>query len=414
MTKAPPSQTKYASSLNNLLYDAVVQLLTQDNINEQIANSLQTLSSIFELTNVFFVLYDAENKPLIQSKVNDEIILEFFEDIDKGIIQFEQLEAGALAIRNEYIAMPIFLKGKLIGTLILVKEHLIRYVDPDYLLLYSQLFSSVLSNFQSTEDLAEHNKKLLEKEKLKNELLSTVSHELKTPMSSILGFSELLEAQELDKDTQKQYQSEIHKSAKRLSSLITNFLDLSRIESMGSLQLNNFEEAEIDWLAQEAWNHLKAINSKHKITWEGAENLPEIFCDNESLTRVFINLFSNAIKYSPIKEDSPERANINCKFTVCHHEEGEARRDDLPKDYLLISISDHGMGLKEDEITKVFDRFYRSEAAQKKLINGTGLGLWICKEIITAHEGKIWCDSKIAKGTSFHISLPLGNNIKND
>lgn len=401
MTKAASGQTKYANSLNNLLYDAVVQLFAQDNIDNLVINALSSLNSIFELDNAFFVLYNAENKAILQSKINDEIILDFFEDQTNGVIQFEQLEAGSLAIRKEYIAIPVFLKGKLIGTLVLVKESLLRYVDPDYLLLYSQVFSSILSNIQSTEDLSTHNKNLLEKERLKNELLSTVSHELKTPMSSILGFSELLEAKEIDLATQKQYQSEIHKSAKRLSNLITNFLDLSRIESIGSFELNHFEEAEIDWLAQEAWNHLKAINSKHKIIWEATENLPEISCDSEAITRVFINLFSNAIKYSPVIEGSPESAEIRCKFEVKDSE-------------LLISISDNGMGLLEEEKSKVFDRFYRSEAAKKELINGTGLGLWICKEIIEAHEGKIWCDSKIAKGTSFYISLPLGNNINND
>ena len=178
-----------------MLYDALVQLLSQDNIGNLIRVASQNLFVIFELKNIFFVFYNAENQGLVQSQINNEFILEFFEDQRQGVIQFEQLEAGSLAIRKEYIAIPIFLKGKLIGTAVLVKDELIRYVDPDFLLLYSQLFSSLLSNLQSQEDLSSHNKNLLDKEKLKNELLSTVSHELRTPMSNILGFSELLETQ---------------------------------------------------------------------------------------------------------------------------------------------------------------------------------------------------------------------------
>lgn len=398
MGKASKSQTKYTNSLNNKLYDALIQLFPQDNIDDLIKLALTNLNSIFELENIFFCIFDHENKTVVQSKINQLGISNFIQDLKLGNIFFEQLENASLAIKDEYICIPIFLKGKFIATIVLVKEKLIRYVDPDYLLLYSQIFSSVLSNLKSNEDHTIHNKKLLENEKLKYELLSTVSHELRTPMSNILGFSELLLKQELDNDTQKQYQEEIYKSAKRLSNLITNFLDLSRIESLGAIQLNPFEKAEPDWLAEEAWNYLKSINSKHEIIWEKENKLPEILCDPEAITRVFINLFTNAIKYSPISEDKPERSKITCSFST---------QDNT----LVVKISDQGLGIAKDELDKIFDRFYRTQRAQKEYISGTGLGLWISKEIIKAHEGKIWVDSTINSGTSFYLTLPIGNNI---
>jgi signal transduction histidine kinase len=290
----------------------------------------------------------------------------------------------------------------LVSALVLVKEELVRYVDPDFLLLYSQVFSFLLSTIQSTEDLSTNNKNLLEKEKVKAELLSTVSHELRTPMSNILGFSELLEKQSLTKEQQEQYQQEIYKSAKRLSNLINNFLDLSRIDSVGSYQLNYFDKAEIDWLAQEAWDHLKTINNKHEITWQIDSELPEIICDSEAITRLFINLFSNAIKYSPIDENYPKRKNINCSF-----------KHDKKHNLLLLTISDNGIGFEDNENEKIFERFYRSGNAQKQYISGTGLGLWISQEIAKAHGGKLSSSSKINEGTKFYLELPLGNNIDN-
>jgi signal transduction histidine kinase len=402
MNNSAKNTTKYVNSLNNLLFDTLVQALRQDKSENLIEISIKTLFSVLELKNIFFAVFDFENNPLIHKKINETGINGFIDDLNNGEILFEKLESGCLAMRKNYIVLPIFFKGKLVSTLVLVKEELVRYVDPDFLLLYSQVFSSLLGTIQSTEDLSTNNKNLLEKEKIKAELLSTVSHELRTPMSNILGFSELLEKQSLTKEQQVQYQKEIYKSAKRLSNLINNFLDLSRIDSIGSYQLNYFDKAEIEWLAQEAWDHLKTINNKHEIAWHIENKLPEIICDSEAMTRLFINLFNNAIKYSPIDENYPQRKNISCSFEY-----------DKKQNLLLITISDNGIGFESNEKEKIFERFYRSENAQKQYISGTGLGLWISQEIAKAHGGKLSSSSKINEGTQFYLELPLGNNISN-
>lgn len=244
---------------------------------------------------------------------------------------------------------------------------------------------------QAIDELKLSNQQLLERDSIKSQLISTISHELRTPMANILGFSELLLHKEYDSKTQGQYLGEIHNSALRLSNLIHNFLDLSRLENCGQLQLHNIDQVEIDWLAERAWSNLGAINQQHNIHWDFANDLPEIVVDSEAITRVFINIFANAIKYSP------KSSAISCTI------EYNPRNQEI-----LVRVIDKGLGIAESDLNLVFEKFYRVENPEMRHISGTGLGLWICKEIIQAHGGRIWCESKLGEGSCFNFTLPVG------
>lgn len=244
---------------------------------------------------------------------------------------------------------------------------------------------------QAIEDLKITNQQLLERDNIKSQLISTISHELRTPMANILGFSELLLHRDYDSNLREQYLREIYDSALRLSNLIHNFLDLSRLENMGELQLNNIDQVEIDWLAERAWSNLGAINQKHRIHWDFATDLPEIVVDSEAITRVFINLFGNAIKYSPKNPD------IDCKISY------NSRNQEI-----LVRVIDGGPGVPEADLGLIFEKFYRVEDPSTRSVSGTGLGLWICKEIVQAHGGRIWCESNLGQGSCFSFTLPVG------
>ncbi len=292
---------------------------------------------------------------------------------------------------KSFIYLPIKMKGKVCGMLGLSQKDYHRIWSKDDIKLLEIIRDQVsicISQAQLINDLKQSNEKLLELDRLKSQLMSTVSHELRTPMANILGFSELLLHRDYAKETSQTYIQEIHTASHRLSNLIQDFLDLSRIEATGKIPLGQFEEIEIDWIAENAWAQLGSQKQKHEIKWIKSKELPPSFADPEALNRVFSNLFSNAIKYSE------EGTTIRCSI--------EANRNDI-----FICVADEGIGIPENMQNSIFDRFFRIDNSDTRSIGGTGLGLSICKEILNAHGGQIWCESEEGKGSKFFFTLPL-------
>ncbi len=256
--------------------------------------------------------------------------------------------------------------------------------------LFMQLVSQRIDQLQLTMDLSASNERLLEQSKYMSQIFSTVSHELRTPLTNVIGFSELMLARELDAKTQQQYLSEVARSARRLSTLINDFLDLSRVEANGCIRLDEREPADIDWIAERAWKDLNSeLILSHKpaeIEWQIAKGLPKLLVDSDAMVRVFINLFSNALKYGA-------GSRISCQIAVT-------------KDLVQVKVEDRGIGIPQDMLTAVFDRFVRVDNGVTRETGGTGLGLWICQQIIEAHGGKIWAESKVNQGTSVYFNLP--------
>ncbi len=288
------------------------------------------------------------------------------------------------------LSLPITINNKVIFYINLECK---TPLDYETIEIFTKELSYIIARVHSINELKLSNEKLLQQDLIKTQLISTISHELRTPLANVLGFSELLLNKEYPEAIRKQYVQEIYEASLRLSNLINNFLDLSRLEHGGDLMLHDFEQTELDWLAERAWSQLKSINGKHQIQWHFAANLPEPFIDAEAITRVFINLFSNAIKYSPAKGN--EKKIINCSI------EYKANESEL-----LVSIQDHGIGMATEVLNLIFEKFYRISNPDTRHISGTGLGLWITKKIIEAHGGKIWCESKAQEGSCFYFTLP--------
>ena len=230
-----------------------------------------------------------------------------------------------------------------------------------------------------------------EVDRLKSELISTVSHELRTPMSSIMGFAELLLTRKLSPDRSKQYIEIIHTQAERLTKLISDFLDIQRIES----GKHEFIKQRISFVevVNNTLNLFRDTDQKHQFSFDNdlTKSL-DVECDTDKLIQVMSNLLSNAIKYSP------QGGKINIKV------ESEGG-------FLKVSISDHGLGIPQDAQAKLFSKFFRVDNDDRREIGGTGLGLAICKEIILAHGGKIWAESTYEQGSTFYFTLPLAEPI---
>lgn len=221
---------------------------------------------------------------------------------------------------------------------------------------------------------------------MKSEFVSTVSHELRTPLASVLGFTELMLNRELKPERQKKYLSTIYQEAKRLTVLINDFLDVQRMEAGKQSYDKKFDD--IVPLITDIVETYQVNNPSHLIQYHVHTSNTMVLGDKDKISQVFTNLISNAIKYSP------NGGNI----TIRVYEEGAN---------LNISIKDEGLGIPEEAIDKLFTKFYRVDNSDRRRIGGTGLGLAIVKEIMKAHDGDVFVQSELKKGSTFTVSFPL-------
>ncbi len=229
------------------------------------------------------------------------------------------------------------------------------------------------------------NRKLLENQK--DDFIGIVSHELKTPLTSILLYSQLMEKHlNQSKDKKGAYLlSRMTIQTKRLTQLMASFVNVYQIQN-GKLSLHK-KKINIDDLIKSVVTDFQYTTNTHVVNWSGDVNI-EVTADKERIAQVLVNLISNAIKYSPGKN----KVAIKCIKDSKN---------------VIISVQDFGIGIEKMEQTKTFDRFFRVKGKKENNITGLGLGLFISYEIIERHKGKIWVESVENKGSKFYFSLPI-------
>jgi PAS domain S-box-containing protein len=241
-----------------------------------------------------------------------------------------------------------------------------------------------------TKDITERKQaeeKLRKIEQMKSEFLSNVSHELRTPLQSISGFTKLILTGKVpDASTQQEFLQIIERESLHLNNLINDLLDMSRLES-GRFQINKRLLPIRDTIVDAVKSFYSLAREKNiALSEDIPEELPEIEADGERLRQVVINLLSNAIKFS-----NPG-GKVNIKVEHGNKE-------------LLIRVTDQGIGIPEEAMPRLFERFYQSEDKLAK--GGTGLGLYISKQVVEAHGGHIQVESQAGKGSTFSFTLPL-------
>jgi PAS domain S-box-containing protein len=235
----------------------------------------------------------------------------------------------------------------------------------------------------------EAEEKLRKIDQMKSEFLSNVSHELRTPLQSISGFTKLILTGKVpDPIVQQEFLQIVDRETAHLGNLINSLLDMSRLEA-GRFQIykkpNSVSDIFTDSIKMfHSLAREKSIMLKENIP----ADLPKIEVDSERMRQVIINLLSNALKFSE------PGSTVNVKVAV--------RDGDL-----LFQVTDHGTGIQEEAMKHLFERFYRVEGETVR--GGTGLGLYISKQIIDAHGGRIWVESKFGQGSTFSFTLPLNN-----
>jgi signal transduction histidine kinase len=251
---------------------------------------------------------------------------------------------------------------------------------------------------QSRKQLFLAKEKAEENDILKSRFLANLSHEIRTPMNSIVGFSSILESETLEKDNQKKYLQIIKSSSNKLLTIITDILDISKIEA-DQLEIH-YSIVDLEKLFEELYTRFNAELQKYndkKVTlkFNLDESLKTIISDNSRLNQVLSNLLSNSVKYTS-------------EGTI------EFGYQKLNNDRIRLYVKDTGKGISEDFKRYIFNRFSKEKNPSNKVFDGTGLGLAISKGLVNLLGGEIYFESEENKGSIFYFTLPCKpQNIDN-
>jgi PAS domain S-box-containing protein len=291
------------------------------------------------------------------------------------------------------LILPLRTRREMIGALVIAANDPERAMTDDKLPLAELLAeraSLAVENAKLYTEQVEARRKLEDLSRLKDEFLSIASHELRTPVTSIKGYTQLAKTliRENDLGTSEEYLDIALDQIERMSRLILELLDVSRIET-GRLEIRRETIRWPDFVRDIVHRHHTSVsNRRFHIDVDGTA--AEIVGDRDRLEQVLGNLLENAVKYSPDGSD------ITVKV--------ESRADQV-----VTSVCDRGIGIPTDELSQVFERFHRGRQVSSTNYGGLGLGLYITKQIVERHGGAIWVESREGSGTTFSFSLPAAN-----
>ena len=277
------------------------------------------------------------------------------------------------------LGIPLITKNKIVGVLEALNKEQGKFSDGD---------ESMLLVLGAQAAVAIENARLFQQ----SDLISEFVHELRTPLASLSTATYLLLRPEMSREQQEQIIRNIHSETLRLNSLASSFLDLARLES-GRVQFHktSFSVADMLYECKDVMNS-KADEEKLHIEIETPDKMPALEADRDKIKQVVLNLLSNAIKYN-----RPEGS-----ITL---------RGDFSATEVLVAVQDTGIGIPEDALPHLFQKFYRVRENEMKA-TGTGLGLSICKQIVQGHGGRMEVKSKIGVGTAFTVRLPRSSKTQ--
>jgi signal transduction histidine kinase len=304
---------------------------------------------------------------------------------------FEAAENELDAIKATII-VPLKIEGKLTGILLVGEKLSGDIFDDEELEVLAVLANQVaisLENARLYEELSETNAELMQASRLKSQFLASMSHELRTPLNSIIGFSKVLLNRFDGELTERQetYIRSVHNSGAHLLQLINGILDFSRIEA-GKLEMLS-EEIDLHELIDECIESSMPLarGKQMKVEKNVPLELPPLSGDRTKIKQILLNLLSNAIKFTG---------------------QGRVLVSVVPEpDAIRVSVADTGIGIREDDLTRLFEPFQQLDNPVVRSAGGTGLGLAISKKFVELHGGRIWAESRENQGSTFHFTLPL-------
>ena len=314
------------------------------------------------------------------------------EHLDLGVAQwvYDNQQRAGLGTNtlpaNALLYLPLQAPMRTRGVLAIAPTQHRQIFQPEQLQLLDTFASQIALALERIHyvDVAQDALISIEAERLRNSLLSAISHDLRTPLTAIVGLSSTLAEQtQISEQTRRELVQGINEEARHMNSLIMNLLDMAKLQS-GKVVLNR-QWQPIDEVIGSALRISSQLIANHQVKLDIAKNLPLLSFDAVLIERVLCNLIENAVKYG--------RDQILIQAELIYDE-------------FVLSVIDNGAGLPDGMGEKIFDKFTRGE--KESSTHGVGLGLAICKAIIEAHQGKIWATNSTTQGAKISFTLPLG------
>jgi len=358
---------------------------------------------------------DTKNHPQVSRTILEEVLRDRRSVLSTNAMEDPRYQAHTsvqLSNVRSVLCVPLIAQGQTLGIVYLdnrMKVANFNEHDAEMLTAFANQAAVAIQNARlydnlrkSMEDRLRLQQEVTEKEtqrlaleeanRLKSDFIGYVSHELRNPLTTIRGYVQTLAddtEHTLDAETCKEFYETIEAEADRMLNLINELLDSSRLEAHRPLTLNAREIDIVPLLRKitRAQRFSKHWTPSHNMTTEIAEDLPPIEADEDKVLQIVANLLSNATKYSP------KGGEIN--LTARPVEEG-----------IQLVVTDHGVGMSEEQKSKLFGRYERLEREDIEKISGTGLGLFLTRHLVELHGGTITCDTKPGKGSVFTVVLP--------
>ena len=337
----------------------------------------------------------------INPSINDIDVIKYHKD------QFGEHDLNIFGYDNLFA--PINIKNKFYGIIEVFRETDFAQDDTKCFTTLVKQVSLPLESAILYEEIKDTNIKLEKLERLKSEFISIVSHELRTPLTAIKNSLDILSGGKCGdlNDSGEKFLSMAQRNVQRLSGIINDLLDLSKIEA-GKMDYH-FTNIDIHSVVDYVKSSL-SVMAKEKglnLIAEETRNLPEIYADSQRLEQVLTNLVSNAIKFTPEGKTITIRSHL---ADASQLRAPDCFKDDLNKltgKYIVICVEDQGIGIAEKDLLRAFDKFAQIENSLSRKVGGSGLGLPIAKQLLQAHNGAIWCDSELNKGSKFYFAVPV-------
>ncbi|MCP4358002.1 MAG: GAF domain-containing protein [Chloroflexi bacterium] len=380
------ARTTY-KQVGRLLDNTVFTLAQYDAVSQFYEPLLHIVNGI-EVKTAARTLHSDE--PLYQLLQNDRP-----QTIDGSAVFMPETEDYITQLPQSSLSIPMQREDQITGLIYLQSYQPHAYQEQDMQLLRSIATQTnlALANASLFERIQVHNEELMQLDQLKNQFLANMSHELRTPLNSIIGFSRII-LKGIDGPLtaeQEEDLTSIYQNGQHLLNLINEILDMAKIEA-GKMTLT-FEEIDIAQAVETVQATVRGLINLDKVDliWNIDSNLPAIEADPIRLRQILLNLLSNAAKYTP-----------EGKIRLHIKQEGEQQ--------ILISVQDSGIGIAEADFDKIFAAFEQADSSMTRAVGGTGLGMPITKWLVEMHQGHIYFESELNKGTTFYILLPIHLN----
>lgn len=442
LLKMAKSNQELARSLYqlNVLYDTSSQLagsLDKDKLLKIMTEGIEK-SLNFDMSCTLMFRSDREPVLLINSlyKISDRLlealklraILSYKSllndppfDIKIGNLKIEKNikhninEFDFSILRYDNMFAPIMLNDEFFGFTEIYREKSFSTEDATCFQTLVQQVAIPLQSASFTQELKATNRKLQKLERLKSEFISIVSHELRTPLTAIKNAMDIILSGKAGAMTEhiEKFCSMGKRNAIRLTGIVNDLLDISKIEA-GKMDFK-FELTHIEPVIEGVKNNLSEVAREKElvINYTPIGNSVEVYADSNRIEQVLTNLVSNAIKFTPSAGQIEITSKIVNARELQYDQSFEEDIKNLQGNYLQVCVEDHGIGIERKDLNHVFDKFAQIENSLSRQVGGSGLGLPIARQLMESHNGAIWCDSEINKGSRFYFVIPVANDKSN-